>query len=109
MCLGQPQTFLCSVANQGPSTHLEWMVEFKDSRSVPNVIHELFSDDVQNIRDTRNGISFVFNVISSSSSLESAMTVMVTDENGTALINNATVYCGQESDIRAVILVDKGD
>ena len=31
------------------------------------------------------------------------MTVMLADDNGTTLINNATVYCGQESDQTAVI------
>ena len=114
ICVGQPQTFLCSVSNQGPAARLEWRVEFKDPRSVPDVIQTYTlpaSEEDQHqilIKDGRDGVSFVFNLTSNSSSLESTMTVMVADDNGTSLINNATVYCGQESDQRAVIHVRKG-
>ena len=112
MCVGQPQTFLCSVINQGPEARLEWRVEFKDSRSVPDVIQTLTmptsEEDQHLIRDHRDGVSFEFNLTSNSSSLESTMTVMVVDDNGTNLINNATVYCGQESDQTAVIHIHRG-
>ena len=112
MCVGQLQTFICGVSNQGPAARLEWRVEFKDSRAVSNVIQTYTlpaSEEDQHLiyRDDRDGVSFVFNLTSNSPSLESAMTVMVVNENGTTLTNNATVYCGQESDLRAVIHVHR--
>ena len=109
MCVGQPQTFLCGVSNEGPAARLEWRVEFKDSISVPDVIQTFTLPAYEYlIRDDRDGVSFEFNLISNSTILESTMTVMVADDNGTTLINNATVYCGQESDQRAVIHIHKG-
>ena len=113
ICVGRPQTFLCSVSNQGPAARLEWRVEFKDSIFVSSVIQTYIlpaSDEDQHLilRDNRDGVSFVFNLTSNSLSLESTMTVMLADDNGTTLINNATVYCGQESDQTAVIHIHRG-
>ena len=49
------------------------------------------------LRANRPGVTFVFNLTSTgSSNLVSVMNLTVDDINATALINNATVNCGDE-------------
>ena len=98
ICLGQPQTFSCEVPKQGTLTRLEWRIDFEGSSSEASVIRQFTSTDPEGhiLKEDRSGIGFMFNLTSSSSSsLVSVMTVTVDDANATALINNATVNCGE--------------
>ena len=98
ICLGQPHTFSCEVPKQGTLTRLEWRIDFEGSSSETSVIRQFTSTDPEGhiLREDRSGIGFMFNLTSSSSSsLVSVMTVTVDDANATALINNATVNCGE--------------
>ena len=98
ICLGQPQAFSCEVPKQGSLIRLEWKIDFEGSSSEPSVTRLFTSADPEGhiLRDDRSGISFMFNLTSnSSSSLVSVMTVTVNGANATALINNATVSCGE--------------
>ena len=100
ICLGKPQTFSCEVPKQGSLARLEWRIEFENSQSVSSVIHQYTSVDVEGeiFGNDRSGIRFVFNLTSNSlTSLVSVMTVTVDNVNATALIENATVDCGDEA------------
>ena len=104
ICLGQSQTFLCEVPKQpeGSLTRLEWRIDFEGSSSEESLTRRFTSADPEGhiFRGDRSGISFVFNLISkTSSSLVSVMIVTVNDINATALINNATVNCGETNPI----------
>ena len=100
ICLGQPKTLLCEAPKQGSIARLEWRIDLENSQSVTSVIHQYTSVDAEGdiFGDSRNGISFIFNLTSNSlASLVSVMTVTVNDVNGTALIHNATVNCDDEA------------
>ena len=102
ICPGQPRAFSCEVPKQGSLTRLKWRIDFEDSSSEESLTRQFTSaDSVGHIlRGDRSGVSFVFNLTSkSSSSLVSVMTVTVDDINAAALINNATVNCGETNPI----------
>ena len=110
ICLRQPHMFSCAVPKQDSLTRLEWRIDFDDSSSVEIVTREFTSADSEGhiLRDNRPGVSFMFNLTSNSlESLVSAMTITV-DINATALINNATVNCGDEV-YPKVLHVNEGD
>ena len=103
-CLGKPQTFSCEVPKQSSLTRLEWRIDFEhSSRPSEASMTRLFtSSDPEGyiLRESRSGVSFVFNLtanINGSSKLVSVMSVTVDDNNTTALVNNATVNCGDEA------------
>ena len=111
ICLGKPQTFLCEVPKQGSLTRLEWTIEFEDSQSVPSVIHHYTSVDTEGdiFGGDRRGIRFEFNLTSNSlTSLVSVMTVTVDNVSATAVIDNATVNCGDKA-YPKVLHVNEGD
>ena len=113
ICLGQPQTFICSVPKLVPLAHLEWRVNFEDSLSVASVTRQYRGTDHEGyiLRDERKGLRFLFNLTSnkpSDSSLVSVMIVTAYDTNGTAVINNAFVHCG-EMNSNALLHVPRGE
>ena len=110
ICVGQPQTFSCEVPKQGSLNRLEWRIEFEPSSSEADVSGVFTSADSEGhiLRDSRPGVTFVFNLTSTgSSSLVSVMNLTVDDINVTALINNATVNCGDEAN-RKILQIIKG-
>ena len=61
------------------------------------------------LRESRPGIRNAFNLtLYGSSSLVSVMNLTIDDINATALVNNATVNCGDEAN-RKMIQVVEGD
>ena len=59
------------------------------------------------LRESRFGVTFIFNHTSNgSSSLVSVMNLAVDDSNATALINNATVNCGDEANQKMLPIVE---
>ena len=104
-CLGKPQTFSCEVPKQqGSLTRLEWRIDFQHSSrpSEASVTRLFTSADSEGhiLAENRPGVDFMFNLTSSDSSslsLVSVMNITVYDINATALINNATVNCGDET------------
>ena len=111
ICLGKTRTFFCRVSRNDSLSRLEWRIEFQNSRSVPSIIHEYSTSDPvgHHTRDERNGISFTSNITSISPvSIESLMSVTLNDANGTDVLNNATVSCGQGVNTKAVLRAVKG-
>ena len=112
-CLGQPQTFSCEIPKQGSLTRLVWRIDFEHSSrpSEASVIRLFTSTDPEGhiLSESRPGVRFVFNLTSngaSSLSLVSVLSVTVDDINATALINNATVNCGDEANLKMLQVVE---
>ena len=109
ICVGQPQTFMCEVPKQGSLTRLEWRIDFEPSSSEESVTRQFTSADSEGhiLRESRSGVTFVFNLTSTgSSSLVSVMNLTVDDSNATALINNATVNCGDEANQKILHIIE---
>ena len=113
LCLGKTQTFSCEIPKQESLTRLEWRIDFEHS-SMPSeaIVTRLFtSADPERyiLRESRPGVMFVFNLTSngsSSTNLVSIMSVTVDDINATALINNATVNCGDVANERMLHIIE---
>ena len=78
-------------------TRLEWKIDFQYSQSTTSVTRQYKSNDEEGLtlEAARPGIYFMFNLTSNSSaSLVSVMTVTIHNASAVALINNATVNCG---------------
>ena len=59
------------------------------------------------LRENRPGVIFLFKLTSTgSSSLVSVMNLTVDDINATALINNATVSCGDEANPKMLHIIE---
>ena len=100
ICVGQPQTFSCEVPKEGSLTRLGWRIDFEPSSSEESVTRLFTSADSEGriLTESRPGVTFVFNLTSNgSSSLASVLNLTVDNINATALINNATVSCGDEA------------
>ena len=109
ICVGQPQTFLCEVPKQGSLTRLGWRIDFEPSSSEESVTRLFTSADSEGrtLRESRPGVTFVFNLTSTgSSSLVSVMNLTVDDINAAALINNATVNCGDEANQKILHIIE---
>ena len=109
ICVGQPQTFLCEVPKEDSLTRLGWRIDFEPSSSEESVTRLFTSADSEGriLRESRPGVTFVFNLTSNgSSSLVSVMILTVDDINATALINNATVSCGDEANQKMLQIVE---
>ncbi len=111
LCLEQPQTFMCVVPKQNSLTRLEWRIDFEHSLIFLEAsVTRLFTSVDQEgliLRENRPGISFVFNLTSNGlSSLVSVLNVIVDDINATALINNATVNCGNEANQKMLQIIE---
>ena len=67
------------------------------------------SDELgQTLQDERMGVNFTFNLTSISlTSLVSVMTI-TTNISAATVTNNATVHCGDESTLHAVLHVKRG-
>ena len=117
-CPGKTQTFSCEVPKQDSLTRLEWKINFAEHLSIfseaTTPITRLFtSADPEGhiLRGYRPGVMFMFNLTSngsSSLSLASVMSVTVDDINATALINNATVNCGNVQTNRKMLYIIEG-
>ena len=116
-CVGQPRTILCEVPKQqGSLTCLEWRIDFEHSSrpSEASVTRLFTSADPEGhiLKERRPGITFMFNHTSnglSSLSLVSVLSITVDNIlNATALINNATVDCGDEAN-RKILQVIKSN
>ena len=112
ICLGQPQTFSCTVHGQASHSllYLKWRIDFEDSQSVSMVSGQFTTADVEGetLHDERTGVNFTFNLTSTGlTSLMSVMTV-TTNISASTVINNATVHCGDEPTPHAVVLVQRG-
>ena len=112
ICLGQPQTFVCSVHRQASDSflYLEWRIGFEDSQSVSMVSQQFTTSDMlgETLQDERNGVNFTFNLTSNNStSLVSVMTI-ATNITAATVINNATVHCDDESSPHAVFRLQRG-
>ena len=97
ICPGQPKVFICTVAQNYSFSRLEWQINFKDETSVPSITEQFTSVDREGhaFEADRNGINIHFNLTTKEGqSLVSVMKIMVLDDNGSSLINNATVSCG---------------
>ena len=112
-CLGKPQIFSCEVPKQGSLTHFKWRIDFEYSSrpSEASVTRLLTSADPEGyiLRESRPGVSFVFNLtanINGSSRLVSVMSVIVDYINATALVNNATVNCGDETNQKLLQVIE---
>jgi hypothetical protein len=108
LCLGQPQTFMCEVPKQGSLTRLGWRIDF-EHLSEASVTRLFTSADPEGhiLKDSRRGISFVFNLTSNgSTSLVSVMNLTVDDINAAAFINNATVNCGDEANRKMLQIIE---
>ena len=86
ICPGRTQIFTCEIPKQGSLTRLEWRIDFEhSSRPSEESVTWLFtSDDPEGhiLRESRPGITFMFNLTSngsSSLSLVSVMSVTVDD------------------------------
>ena len=116
LCPGKTQIFLCEVPKQGSLTRLEWRIDFEHSSrpSEASVTRLFTSADPEGhiLRDSRPGITFMFNLTSnglSSLSLVSVLSVTIDNIlNATALINNVTVDCGDEAN-RKILQVIEGN
>ena len=114
LCLGKTQTFSCEIPKQqGPLTRLEWRIDFEHSsrHSEASVTRLFTSTDPEGyiLKESRPGVTFVFNLISNGSSnlsLVSVMSITVDDNNATALINNATVNCGDEANRKVLHIIE---
>ena len=113
LCPGKTQIFSCKVPKQDSLTRLEWRIDFEHSSmpSEASVTRLFTSDDPEGhiLRDSKPGVRFVFNFTSngsSSLSLVSVMSVTVDDINATALINNATVNCGDEANRKILHIIE---
>ena len=90
--------FVCHVPKLASLAYLEWRIEFEDSLSVPVLIRQYTTLDKKGrlLRDERTGLNFEFNLTANTYSyLESVMTVIVLNTNGTSVINNAVLHCGE--------------
>ena len=113
-CVGKPQTFSCEIPKQQSSlTRLEWRIDFEySSRPSEASVTRLFtSADPEGhvLRESRPGVRFMCNLTSNSngsSSLVSVMNITVDYINATALINNATVNCGDEANQKIVQVIE---
>ncbi|MCG8626565.1 MAG: hypothetical protein MJE68_31765 [Proteobacteria bacterium] len=112
-CLGRTQTFSCEVPKQGSLPRLEWRIDFEHSSrpSEASVTRQFISSDPEGyiLRESRPGVSFVFNLtanINGSSKLVSVMSITVDDNNATALVNNATVNCGDEANQKILHVIE---
>jgi hypothetical protein len=103
---------MCEVPKQDYLTRLEWRIDFEHSSSEVESVTRLFtSADPEGyiLRESRPGITFEFNLTSNangSSSLVSVMNLTVDDINATALINNATVNCGDEANRKMLHIIE---
>ena len=110
-CIGQPQTFSCEapIKKQNSVSHLEWRIDFEHSTSEA-VTRQFTSADPEGyiLRESRPGVTFEFKVTSNngSSSLASVMNLTVDNINATALINNATVNCGEEANRKMLHIIE---
>ena len=110
LCPGNTQIFSCEVPKQDSLTRLEWTIN-SSTPSEASVTRLFTSTDPEGhiLRDYRSGVTFVFNLTSngsSSLSLVSVMSLTVDDINATALINNATVNCGDETNRKILHIIE---
>ena len=112
ICLRSTQIFSCEVPKQqGSLTRLEWRIDFQHSSrpSEASVTRQFTSADPEGyiLRESRPGIRIAFNLTSNrSSSLVSVMNLTIDDINATALVNNATVNCGDEANLKMLQVVE---
>ena len=103
ICPGQPKVFICSVAQNSSFSRLDWQIDFQDETSVPSIMEQFTSVDQEGhtfVAD-RKGVNLHFNLTTKEGqSLVSVMMIMVLDDNGSSLINNATVFCGPAGEER---------
>ena len=112
ICLRRTKIFSCEVPKQqGSLTRLEWRIDFQHSSrpSEASVTRQFTSTDPEGyiLRESRPGIRNAFNLtLNGSSSLVSVMNLIIDDINATALVNNATVNCGDEANLKMLQVVE---
>ena len=116
ICLRRTKIFSCEVPKQqGSLTRLEWRIDFQHSSrpSEASVTRQFTSADPEGYTfweraDQESGLRSILITFNGSLSLVSVMNLTIDDINATALINNATVNCGDEAN-RKMIQVVEGD
>ena len=108
ICPQQALKFTCE-SDSAAQLGIQWRIVFEGSRSLSAVTHSYIPSDQEGLTNmvTRNGLNFVFNLtVNSPSQLASTLKVTMTNTTGTrnGIANTTiTVYCPQESHIKAVI------
>ena len=98
---------------QGSLIRLEWRIDFQHSSrpSEASVTRLFTSADPEGhiLAENRPGVNFMFNLTANtngSSRLVSVMSITVDDINATALVNNATVNCGDEANQKVLHITE---
>ena len=103
ICPEKPLEVTCE--STGPGWPLiQWRIMF-DLKSQSDVTHIYIPSDPEGDIHTvaSNGLDMVFNLtVKNQSLLVSTLTLIL---NGDTVVTNTTVYCGQESHLKTVIVV----